>query len=47
MKGFCLMMVKYHPEQQYIILFQENFISGVYIFQEDRYLNYFWQTLEC
>ncbi len=38
MRSFCLIMVKYHPKQRYIILFQENFIPGMYIFQEDRYL---------
>ncbi len=31
MKSFCLIMVKYHSKQQYIILFSENFISGVYV----------------
>ncbi len=50
MKSFCLIMVKNHPKQQYIILFQEHFISGLYLFQGDRYVifqisQYFWRAL--
>jgi hypothetical protein len=50
MKSFCIIKVKYYPKQQYIILFQENFISGVYLFQVDRYSIFqtgqdFWRAL--
>jgi hypothetical protein len=43
-------MVKTHLKQQYIILFQEHFISGLYLFQGDRYSIFqtgqdFWRAL--
>jgi hypothetical protein len=50
MKSFRLIMVNYHPKQQYIILFQEHFISGLYLLQGDRYSIFktgpdFWRAL--
>ncbi len=43
-------MMKFHPKQQYTILFQWNFILGVYLLQEKSYLTFhtgqnFWRAL--
>ncbi len=42
--------MKFHPKQQYTILFQLNFISEVYLLQEKSYLTFytgqnFWRAL--
>jgi hypothetical protein len=43
-------MMKFHLKQQYTILFQWNFISGVYLLQEKSYLTFntsqdFWRAM--
>ncbi len=34
MKSFCLIIVKYHPKQKYIILFQETLFQGRIYFRK-------------
>ncbi len=49
-KSICLIMMIFNPKEQYTILFQWNFISGVYLLQEKSYLTFhtgqdFWRAL--